>query len=351
MQENFEAWQKQLCLFWSNVQCGSLIDSNRAITLPATISVPDACQVLATNNILSALVESHAPPTVKYCGLFSLHSLLEYVVSNISEISESKTLAWSAFQRLCLKFKDVGEFCSSRTPSYVRVDSDENVITMLRFFANGTHRCSVLDKHTSMVLGTLSQSRVLNYVYEHRSEEPFESILKHEISELPSNDHIARGGSVLSIFEDAILLDAVKVMLKHDVSSVAVLDEDGLLCGSLSLSDFKYLFRIRRIDLFWCPIHEFIRFIRGFQSLSERHAKDSFPYFATRSNKTIGSVIERMVATKVHHLWIIDDARHAVGVVSITDILRVLAPLEDAFRISTQASPRPSRLDRADGSD
>ena len=83
---------------------------------------------------------------------------------------------------------------------------------------------------------------------------------------------------------------------------------------------------MNKCELFWVSLHDFVRELRVFQSMTEHKARDTFPYFGTKADKPLSHAIERMVLLKTHRLWIVDDFHHAIGMISMTDVLRKLTP-------------------------
>lgn len=49
------------------------------------------------------------------------------------------------------------------------------------------------------------------------------------------------------------------------------------------------------------------------------------PVFDVRLDTTFGFAIAKLLATKSHRVWVVDERERAIGVVSITDVMRSIA--------------------------
>lgn len=47
--------------------------------------------------------------------------------------------------------------------------------------------------------------------------------------------------------------------------------------------------------------------------------------FDVRLDTTLGFAVAKLLATKSHRVWVIDERERAIGVVSITDVMRAIA--------------------------
>ena len=58
----------------------------------------------------------------------------------------------------------------------------------------------------------------------------------------------------------------------------------------------------------------------------ENEGKDRFPVFDVTLKSTLLHVIQKMLATRVHRMWVVDETDRLLGVVSLTDILSLFIP-------------------------
>jgi CBS domain-containing protein len=52
--------------------------------------------------------------------------------------------------------------------------------------------------------------------------------------------------------------------------------------------------------------------------------KTKFPVGTCTRNTSFNFVLLRILALRVHRLWVVDDKEHPIGVISLTDIMKTL---------------------------
>ena len=100
--------------------------------------------------------------------------------------------------------------------------------------------------------------------------------------------------------------DAFKLMVDNDLRLLPIVDQNGNLIGQLALEDIAWL-RGRQLE---APVST---------------ATIRRPLTA-REEESLRSILERMLSTGVHHVYIIDDEGRLTGVISTIDIMRALLP-------------------------
>lgn len=140
---------------------------------------------------------------------------------------------------------------------------------------------------------------------------------------------------VLSIEKTETLIQALYKMQHSMTSVIAVIDEENsTLSGSISMSDIKTVFRMKKFGLLMKSCWDFILFIRN------RSNNEVFPYFGvSESSKLqvpklyiflldlivkIKVVISKLLATNVHHMYVIDDNHIPRSVISFSDVCEAL---------------------------
>jgi CBS-domain-containing membrane protein len=89
------------------------------------------------------------------------------------------------------------------------------------------------------------------------------------------------------------------------------------------MTDVKYVLRSYSHSLMWRTCQQFVNHVRSRQGLED--GQDKYPVFDVRLTSTLGYTIAKLVATKAHRLWVVDEKMCAIGLVSLTDVLFVLA--------------------------
>jgi CBS-domain-containing membrane protein len=218
---------------------------------------------------------------------------------------------------------------SKKNPLY-SVPKNATLLHALEFFAKGIHRVLIAEdaqmnpKGETMFVGVISQSdavRYLNAVLKQTTNTELEEMKKKTLREVDIGTD-----SVVQIQSSQSVLQALQRMNEAKVSSIALLGERNEIQGTLSTTDVKYLFRKKMLSMLSEPCGQFINSIRQRQGL-DNAGKDRSPFFCVSYDSTIEHIVAKMVATRAHRLWIVEQHK-AVGVVSLSDILQYFTPKE-----------------------
>jgi CBS domain-containing protein len=91
----------------------------------------------------------------------------------------------------------------------------------------------------------------------------------------------------------------------------------------------------------WKTCQQFINHVRSRQGLED--GQDRYPVFDVRLTSAFGYTIAKLSATKAHRVWVVDEKMRVIGIVSLTDVLGVVAR-------AAGANPKPKRPSISSGS-
>ena len=185
-------------------------------------------------------------------------------------------------------------------------------------FSKGVHRVAVTSPADGSLVGILTQSNVINYLYSKLNQLPN---AQRSIGEL---DIVTK--PVKAINAEAQVFDAMSLMNETGASSLPLVDHGGHLVGSISLSDIKYVLRGFKYNMLWRSCFQFVAHVRNHQGLVEDKGRDRYPVFDVRERDSLARALGKMGATKSHRVWVVSDLNKLIGVVSMTDGLRALLP-------------------------
>jgi len=173
----------------------------------------------------------------------------------------------------------------------------------------GIHRIFIGEE--SKIKGVLSQSKAVELIWKFRNE--VSDVLKFTVRELwPEARQTKSIGS-----NDTLLAAFEKIRLDR-VTGLAVLNQHGVLVGNISASDLKYaswnLNAAKFLDYLKSPISEFL------QKKGEMGAFNLEPVVA-KLDDHLESVVKKFVETKVHRIYIIDEFKKPLQVISLTDVI------------------------------
>jgi len=132
---------------------------------------------------------------------------------------------------------------------------------------------------------------------------------------------------VVSLDENSSVLEGLKLMHSKGLSSIALIDQKGCITANFSMSDFKYLLHLDQLNLLHYTCAGFVQDIR-LKKDKDNDYKTILPVFVITHTDTLEHVVGKLVATQVHRVWVVQSSteRKPVGVVSLSDILKVLTP-------------------------
>ncbi|PSC75368.1 E3 ubiquitin-ligase [Micractinium conductrix] len=198
------------------------------------------------------------------------------------------------------------------------------------------------DEGTSLQLTHIvSQSDILRFLHKHAAQ------LGHPLLSSTLRQLGFREKHVLCVPADLSVMEALAGMVDSHVAAVAVIDspDSSVLIGSLSISDLRGLGPSLSERLAE-PVGEFLRGggwcggrAGGRQNGSPRggvaaefgvRSPESLPHGAPPPvcctlGATFGEVLSSLATQRLHRLFVVDGEGRAVGVVSITDLLRFIA--------------------------
>lgn len=212
---------------------------------------------------------------------------------------------------------------SHKNPFYsVMLESPLSAAIELLSQDNGVHRLNVVDGD-GRVRGILSQSDIVKFLLSKKALFP-------DLMEKSLNDLKVGCGPVVSVLAENSVLDALEKMSANFISSVAVIESDGTLIGSISMADIRFVFQHGKYHRLWMTCSNFLSLALNQLGL-EHSGNDRFPFFDAHLGSTLAAVLQKIVATKVHRIWVTNpENQHLIGLVSLTDVIGLF--YERSFR-------------------
>eukprot|EP00457_Paulinella_chromatophora_P006221 gb/GEZN01006239.1/.p1 GENE.gb/GEZN01006239.1/~~gb/GEZN01006239.1/.p1 ORF type:complete len:370 (+),score=58.70 gb/GEZN01006239.1/:373-1482(+) len=215
-----------------------------------------------------------------------------------------------------IKTATVKEVLAFNKKKPVDLMQDTKLPELLEIFASGSRRCSVLKKEGGLV-GIVSQGDTIRYLHDHLYNP------KGVLLALGNKTVTELGNAlkpVATVTKKSTVREALMKMVENGVFALAVVDDTGKLVGNFSASDFRYInhthfkqFKLKtwRIDTFLGTVHT--------QSLKP---------ITLQATARLGDAVHLLVTSKLHHLWICDDKGIPIGIVSMTDIHRMVTSID-----------------------
>ncbi|KAI8815556.1 uncharacterized protein EV422DRAFT_549255 [Fimicolochytrium jonesii] len=310
---------------WYNIPCSELLSDAHQdlVVIPGDIPVEAACELLIKNGISSAPV--YDKESDSYVGMFDYRDVVTYVLVGLSKdlvIEEGASVELQEFVRRAREHQPVSAKLaadiSNKNP-YYSVMEETHLLQVAEIFASSIHRIAVMND--KKLRGIVSQSTVLQYVYKNIAKFPdVQVFFAKTIKELGLGNK-----TIVSVDSSTTVLEALKTMVKNDVSSLAILNSTGSIVANLSMSDIKWVMRSFKFNLLWQTCLHFVSFIDSEQGIMD--GRDKLPVFDVLETSTLGYAVGKMMATRAHRVWVVDRPMGPpISVVTLTDVFRVITP-------------------------
>ncbi|EPZ31435.1 CBS-domain-containing protein [Rozella allomycis CSF55] len=337
-----------------HIQCSELVSSQKVVIIDADHSIEDGCevrpsiltelgnqtlykfQVLVSHKISSAPVYDSA--LKKYVGMFDYRDIADYVLMvfkhrELERVPEDETMDIRDVVRKAITM-DVNKMSmrvaagmglvecrvdlSKKNPFYsVSADAPLKEAAEILASGKGVHRLNVM--RDGEVVGVLSQTDVVKYLAGLLMKQPeLNAFASKTLGELGFGNN-----PVISVNSEAPVLEALSLMSAKGISSVAVVDAGSgeSLVGNISMTDIKYILKQNRYSRLWQTCSHFVSLVLTQEGL-QNEGKDRFPVFEVTLKSSLGFAMRKIIATKSHRVWIIDEDRKLIGVVTLTDVIK-----------------------------
>lgn len=205
-------------------------------------------------------------------------------------------------------------FTNTKLTHTPKISSEALLVDATRIFAEtGMHRLLMVNANKK-VIGVLSPSAVTRFAILHLKG-LVDSALNHSVEELNLGS-----APVISVPKHCSFMEALKLMVKSKHSCVAVVDDrTKVLAGSVSMSDIKLIFSAKDVTLLSMSCWDFIVFSRSLLD------SEQFPFFGVGPESKIISLCSKLLATSVHHVYVVDATQKPKKIIGFSDVIKVLA--------------------------
>ncbi|KAJ1310856.1 hypothetical protein OPQ81_009374 [Rhizoctonia solani] len=333
------------------------------VEVQASISVERACEVLLEKRVWCVAVMAQAAGAQPVCtGLFDFSDANAYmhlaVTANtltpedlqndrISQIVSSARLRKEVPVELACNL-------SEKNP-LVMLRNDTSLTTLLEIFSRGTHRVLV-EGPEQQLKGIITDSTLVKYFASNHDKMTTSPVITQVLSTPLLELGVITPPPIVSASPDSTVLDAMTLMSREGVSSIAVLDpgpDIGVLVSAVTVTDIGQLvIPSESKSVLSMKLSAFVSEIKNPHGVI--NGEDLYPVYSVLPTSTFGYTIEKLLATKVHRVFVADEPEpssppfaqgNLKGVVSLVDILAVFAR-----RLGIEANPGLMRERRRRGS-
>ncbi|KAL6077708.1 hypothetical protein QOT17_002179 [Balamuthia mandrillaris] len=277
------------------------LEEQVVVSLPFDATVAEALQLLREKQLLSVPVKAENNGYLGFFDVLHVAAHLDSVCKDLNSIDSHKF-----FKR---RVRDLLE--RSGRECFGKVTATTTVGQLLEKFVAGLHRVALMDGDE--ISKVITQSDVMRFL---EAKGNLSSVTQQSVKDLGLVKEW-----VLFINTNDRALNAFKKMVQHSVSAMAVADVEKTLMGNLVASDLRFLTNDKEFHDITLPIMSFLHKYKG----------EGEPVLACKEDDLLGDVLAHVIHHHYHRLWVVDNKRQPIGVVTLTDICQAVhrASLEE----------------------
>jgi len=292
---------------------------NKIFVANRTDKITDVWKGMVQHNFLSVPVLQKTKN--KWYGFIDMYDIVKFVVDFFGETEELKNSEdWTKLAAASEEFSkktvnDVMKYPLTRRNPFFPIHEGYSLFSAIEGMARerGLHRIPVINEDRKLIT-IITQSQLV-------------SILSRNLDILgDKKDKPVYAMSnyfeeVISIHEDSLAIEAFRTMVDKNVSGLAVIDKEGKLTAAISMKDLKAMSTDAR--LFWRlyqTVHNFLLKIR--KENNETSGDRPRTIVTVKPSDTLETVVKKLAEQKVHRIFITDDHKKPVGVISLKDVLQ-----------------------------
>lgn len=302
--------------FLRNTKVSTLFPKDRPkiLTVNSQTSVSEALELLVSHKILSLPVFDDKQQN------FSCFIDMLDIVNHIMESLKEAEITGGGFAEMLktsekltkITVEDVGG-ASGRNP-YYPIDENAPLLTAVRLMAdNKVHRIPVVGSdpmRKADLITIITQSQVADIA--------LKNIKKFTFSSSTVGDFKLGIKEVCTIDKSEKAIEAFKLIHHKRISGVGIVD-NGVLIGNISASDIRHIGPTASlISRLFLPVEEYLKFIP-----ENKEALVPGPYCVLPA-ATFEEVLTKMVMLRIHRMYVINQERVPIGVISLSDVLAAI---------------------------
>ncbi|XP_054805884.1 SNF1-related protein kinase regulatory subunit gamma-1 [Prosopis cineraria] len=336
--------------------------SSQVVEIKSDATLPEAVEILAHHNILSApVVDVKAPEGAtwidRYIGIVEFAGIVVWVLQQSEPLSpksptsgganvdaangfsyplelgglgfgSAATTSGNYFEDLTSsEFYKNTKVCdisgSFRWAPFLALQRSNSFLTMLLLLSKYNMKSiPVVDPGAETIDNVITQSGVIHMLAECVGLQWFESWGTKKLSEvgLP----VMTPDCIIKVYEDEPVLQAFRLMRKKRIGGLPVIERgSNKAVGNISLQDVQFLLTAPEIyhDYRAITVEDFLTAVRSYL---EKH-KEAFPMLSAlvtcQKDCTVKELIQLLDHEKIHRIYVVSDDGDLEGVITLRDII------------------------------
>jgi len=296
--------------FLAHVQAGDLINEDfKLICIDSDDTIAEALEALKEHNIVSAPVWDISRKG--FLGFMDVMDIVSFLLEKVSvdDIKGGKNITKANLSQLRIRDATNISQYNPWCPVYI----GKPLLSVMDMFSGGTiHRVPISDEQGSIV-SIISQSKVVEFLSGIIPR--FGNAASRTVSECFAPKVVE-----CTHLEDRIG-DAFSKIKQLRLSGLAVVNAEGVLAGNISASDMKAVI----IDNLCSELREPVGVLMKRAAEAFEHP---FRALYCYTNDTLQQVLLTFATEQIHRLYIVNEGKQLLGVITLSDIIDVLDRLD-----------------------
>ncbi|CAI9280785.1 unnamed protein product [Lactuca saligna] len=273
-----------------------------------------------------------------YIGMITMLDILAHIAGDNPDDSDDHS---NMEQRMAVPVSSVIGHCLESLSLWT-LNPSTSIMDCMEVFSKGIHRALVpLDSSMENVSGvelveSASSYRMLTQMDLMRFLKGHESDLKH-VLDRTLNDLGALVEPIFGVTDHTKVIDAIKSMRAGSLNAVPIVESSNPATEDHSQlvngKGRKLIGTFSATDLRGCPVSHLqswltasvMEYTRSLLSVSANMAGSSPRELVTcYAESALAEVVDKVVVNHVHRVWVVDSDGRLEGLVSLTDIIRVI---------------------------
>jgi len=293
----------------------------RVITISKNATIPEALQSMIDHHIKALVVVD--PKTDVACCAITIVDILDHLLNNFAPQDFAN---YEIF-----KLTQTKEHITKQSISDIQEIAELDPAVSVRQNASLLDVVDIMVKNKAhRVLVTNEDGKIVNLITQSRINDIMSCVLESipEASQtIEELDIIVR--HPVKINESKKALEAFHLMKHHNISGLPVVNDEDELVGSISVDDIKQLgYDIRYFQMLSATVAQYLHSIRMSNTREQEQIADTMilrpDVISCRVSTPLGHVMKMLSFYDVHRIFVQDENKKLIGVVSLYDILRGL---------------------------
>jgi len=291
---------------------------NKIFVAQRTDKVIDVWKGLVEHKFLSVPVLQKTKN--KYYGFVDMYDIVRFVVEFFGETDQLKNSEdWLKMASASAEFKektvnDIMKYPLTRRNPFHPINNGYSLFAAVEALARekGLHRVPIIDQDRRLFT-VITQSQLIKIL-------GLNLDIVGDVKNKPvmATDRYLQ--DVYTVHEDSIAMDAFRLMAEKEVGGLAVIDSDGKLTGVISVRDLKAISTDAR--MFWRLYQTVKNFLLKIRKENNETGGDRPRSVVTvKPADTLETVIHRLAEHDIHRIFVVDDHKKPIGVISLKDVL------------------------------